>query len=74
MPSSVIACVVQGVQDRFRTLENVRLPDMDNRIERASTALVSKASMQPPSAWLPTPAYIMYTATRHAVPLMLHEP
>ena len=33
---------MQGVQDRFRTLENVRLPDMDNRIERAGTALVSK--------------------------------
>ena len=44
------ASAVQGVQDRFRTLENVRLPDMDNRIERASTALVSKASMRPPSA------------------------
>ena len=39
------ACPVQGIQDRFRTLENVRLPDMDNRIEKASTALVSKASI-----------------------------
>jgi hypothetical protein len=35
----------QGVQDRFRTLENVRLPDMDERIEKASTALISKASL-----------------------------
>ncbi|CAL5226155.1 g8978 [Coccomyxa viridis] len=37
-----LSAKLQGVQDRFRTLETVRLPDMDNRIERASTALVSK--------------------------------
>ncbi len=35
--------VLQSLQDRFTTLETFRLPDMDNRIERASTALVSQA-------------------------------
>lgn len=34
--------LAQGVADRIQTLENVRLSDMDNRIERAGTALVSQ--------------------------------
>lgn len=38
---------VQALADRFTTLETFRLPDMDNRIERASTALVSQVRMFP---------------------------
>ncbi|EIE18833.1 hypothetical protein COCSUDRAFT_59764 [Coccomyxa subellipsoidea C-169] len=38
-----VATKVQGLADRFTTLETHRLPDMDNRIERASTALISQA-------------------------------
>ncbi|CAL8463813.1 g3347 [Coccomyxa elongata] len=37
-----VVAKVQSLQDRFTTLETFRLPDMDNRIERASTALVSQ--------------------------------
>ncbi|BDA48931.1 hypothetical protein COCOBI_13-0400 [Coccomyxa sp. Obi] len=37
-----VAAKVQSLQDRFTTLETFRLPDMDTRIERAGTALVSQ--------------------------------
>ena len=42
----------QALADRFTTLETFRLPDMDNRIERASTALVSQARIFPPAPLL----------------------
>ena len=39
----------QAVHERMQTLESVRLSDMDGRIERASTALVSQACPPPPA-------------------------
>lgn len=43
LTGTVLLAREQSLQDRFNTLETFRLPDMDGRIERASTAQISQA-------------------------------